>query len=404
MKDEPQNRTRRRSLFLRLWMRAMWVKRPQAALGIGSLLVGAAIASLLLNVYSGVERKMTQDFRAFGPNAMLAPASAGGSMLGSDNLISETILGRLASLRQQGAEVESVSMLYSVMRAGKAGAEFDRRSSNLVVAGTDFAAFARMNPDWQPGADHLSAAHSECIVGNEVALRLHVVAGDTLDLAPVIDVGGQANPAAFRVAAIVDTGSSADDQVFLPLPALQHILGLEGKISGAELRFGGAPDQVNEAIHTLQAALPDVDVVPIRQIVYSEGVVLRTVRQLLLLLTILILVIVALCMMAAMTAIILERRKDIAVMKALGASDGLVMRLFLSESAGMGLAGGVLGFLAGALLAQAVALRLFQIHLGVTWWTFPFVCVSSMLLAAVVTLYPVRIVHRIQPAVVLKGE
>src|SRR5487761_1744299 len=99
MNDFRLGRTRR-SLFLRLWMRAMWVKRPQAMLGTGSLLVGAAIASLLLNLYSGVQRKMTHDFRAFGPNAMLTPVSGGGSLLSSTRLLDESNLDRLAFFRQ----------------------------------------------------------------------------------------------------------------------------------------------------------------------------------------------------------------------------------------------------------------------------------------------------------------
>ena len=382
----------------------MWVKRPQAMLGIGSLLVGAAIASLLLNLYSGVQRKMTRDFRAFGPNAMLTPMSGGGSLLSSTRLLDESNLERLAFFRHQGTEVNAVPVLYSVMRAGKPGTEFELRSSNLVVTGTDLPGFARMNPEWQPGAKSVPAGESECIVGNEVAVRLHLKVGDTMNLAPVSAARNGTTPATFRVAAIVDTGSSEDDQVFLSLPFLQRALGLEGKISAVELRIGGGPQQVEAAIRALRTEVPGVEVVPIRQIVYSEGVVLRTMRRLLLLLSILILVIVALCMMAAMTAVILERRKDIAVMKALGASDSLVIRLFLSEGAGMGLAGGVAGFVAGAVMAQVVALRLFQVHLGVTWWALPLVCVSTMLLAAMVTLFPVRIVHRIQPALVLKGQ
>jgi putative ABC transport system permease protein len=385
-------------------MRAMWVKRPQAALGAGSLLVGAAIASLLLNLYSGVQRKMTQDFRAFGPNAMLVPVEAGGNLLDPSHLFEESALTRLEPLRRQGVEVDAAPVLYSVMRAGKTGMEFDLHGTNLVVTGTDLKKFARINPDWRPAVSLQPVKPSACIVGNEVAIRLHLTVGDTLDLAPVSANAGEKRPAAFRVAAIVDTGSSEDNQVFLPLPVLQHLLGLDGKISGAELRIGGGSKQVSAAIQMIQLELPGLHVAPVRQIVYSEGIVLRTVRRLLLLLTILILVIVALCLMAAMTAIILERRKDIAVMKALGASDSLVIRLFLSEGAGLGLAGGVAGFLTGALIAQVVALELFQARLGVTWWTFPLVIVSSMLLAAGVTLVPVRIVHRIQPAEVLKGE
>ena len=98
----------------------------------------------------------------------------------------------------------------------------------------------------------------------------------------------------------------------------------------------------------LPAFLPGLEVRPIRQIVYSEGKVLGTIRWLLLSLTILILVIIALCVMATMTAIVLERRKDIGVMKALGAADALLMRLFMMEGASLGLVGGALGYGVGA--------------------------------------------------------
>jgi len=132
--------------------------------------------------------------------------------------------------------------------------------------------------------------------------------------------------------------------------------------------------------------------------------VLGTIRWLLLSLTALILVIIAICVMATMTAIVLERRKDIGVMKALGAGDALVMRLFLAESAGLGLLGGLAGFSLGVLLARSLAQRWFGVTLGLSWWTLPLVCGLTTLLAVVATLFPVRVVRGIQPSVVLKGE
>src|SRR5271157_265229 len=65
----------RGSLFFRLWWRSVSVKRPQAVLAVLSLLVGAAVMSMLLNLYGGVRRKMTQEFRAYGSNVVLAPGS-----------------------------------------------------------------------------------------------------------------------------------------------------------------------------------------------------------------------------------------------------------------------------------------------------------------------------------------
>jgi putative ABC transport system permease protein len=209
---------------------------------------------------------------------------------------------------------------------------------------------------------------------------------------------------AYRIATILTTGASEDDQVFLPLAALQSFLGMTGKVTLVELSIPGETRDVESAVRRLAGLLPRLEVRPIRQIVYSEGKVLGTIRWLLLSLTILILVIIALCVMATMTAIVLERRKDIGVMKALGAADTLLMRLFMAEGAGLGLAGGVLGYGVGALLAHVLAERLFGVALSLQAWTLPVVCGLTVALAVFAAQMPVRIVRAIQPTVVLKGE
>ena len=214
----------------------------------------------------------------------------------------------------------------------------------------------------------------------------------------------RADSPAYRIATVLTTGASEDDQVFLPLAALQSFLGLQGKVTLVELSIPGETRDVESAVHRLAGLLPGLEVRPIRQIVYSEGKVLGTIRWLLLSLTILILVIIALCVMATMTAIVLERRKDIGVMKALGAADALLMRLFMTEGASLGLVGGVLGYGVGALLARGLAERLFGVALSLNAWTLPVVCGLTVALAVFAAQVPVRIVRAIQPTVVLKGE
>ena len=82
----------------------------------------------------------------------------------------------------------------------------------------------------------------------------------------------------------------------------------------------------------------------------------------------------------------------------------MVIQLFLSEGAGMGLIAGVVGFVLGVFLAKGLAQRLFGVTLNVLWWTFPVVCLSSAVLAVLASIFPVGVIRGIRPAVVLKGE
>jgi len=462
-------------MFWRLWWRAISVKRSQAALALGSLAVGAAIASMLLNLYGDVRRKMTEDFRSYGANVVIAPASAG-TTGGAEisGMIDESNLQPLTQFFRETPGTSLAPVLYGVVRVSPDPAdprlpEF----ANVVAAGAEFGALRRLNPGWRESGEVVSSdlPPGDCAVGSNLAARLHVGPGDSIQLHRVLsvaalaterhsisaqfamntfaprnenarsalDCGGSTPPlssssasfqggveppqskvpsaqecskqqaaepqvATLRIATVLTTGASEDDQVFLPLAALQSLVGMTGKVTLVEISIPGETRDVESAAHRLSGLLPGLEVRPIRQIVYSEGKVLGTIRWLLLSLTVLILVIIAVCVMATMTAIVLERRKDIGMMKALGAADALLIRLFMTEGASLGLVGGTLGYGVGALLARGLAERLFGVTLSLNAWTLPLVCGLTVALAVLAAQAPVRIVRAIQPTVVLKGE
>ncbi|MGO8789957.1 MAG: ABC transporter permease [Terriglobia bacterium] len=449
------------------------MKRSQAALALGSLVVGAAITSMLLNLYGDVRRKMTEDFRAYGANVVVAPASAGtGGSVENRAMLGETAVAPIAQFAHEMPGTLFTPILYGVVRVSPDPAdprlpEF----ANVVAAGANFGALRRLNPGGREAGEVVSIdlPPGDCAVGANLAARLHVRPGDSIQLHRVVSVAedpvtpcgsaaslcGKAPPfrqvshnnhlllptaragrlslsaravgvglrssaterpslsaqqtaepqvLALRIATVLTTGASEDDQIFLPLGALQSFLGIPGKVTLVEVSIPGETRDVEGAVHQLAALLPGTEVRPIRQIVYSEGKVLGTIRWLLLSLTIMILVIIALCVMATMTAIVLERRKDIGVMKALGAADALLMRLFVTEGAGLGLVGGVFGYALGAVLARVLGERLFGVALGLNAWTLPVVCSLTVALAVIAAQVPVRLVRAIQPTIVLKGE
>ncbi len=410
----------------RLLGRSLSVKRPQAALAIVAVMVGAGVTSMLVNLYGDVRRKMTEEFRAYGANVIVAPApaeAAGALAPSADSqgraaLLDARALEPLRSFQNRHAGLAASPMLYVVARLRRVSpdprlAEFQ----NSVVVGTDFSALRRIYPLWRiEGAQTLEPG--ACAIGANVASRLRLRVGQTVELESLGEARTQgeldrvgarhasplSTPQRFRIATVLTSGGSEDEQVFLPLAEAQRWAGLEGKISLVELSVPGERQEVERVVRELAELLPGLEVRPIRQILYSEARALGTIRWLLVSLTGLILVIIALCVMATMTAIVLERRKDIAVMKALGASDRTLARLFLTEGATLGLLGGVAGFALGGLLARDLAQRLFGVTVNMVWWSLPVICLSSALLAALATFFPVGIVRRVEPAVVLKGE
>jgi len=407
------------SLFLRLWLRALTVKRPQAALGVVAVLVGATLAAALLNLRDGVRREMTEEFRAYGANAVVLPANdtAGGSRATIDE---KSVMAGLADWKDRVSDAVYVPRLHVMMqlrpeRRDERLPEFQ----NVVAVGTDFEGLHALYPGWrlesQTRESVAEAGHSGplpqgagaldtvgCVAGVHVTTALHLAAGDEFSM-ECATPNSSASRLRCHISGILSTGAAEDAQVFVPLMALQRASGLENELSVVELLVAGNPPQVESSLRELGRQLPSVSVRPVRAIVESQGRVLDTIGWLIAALTSLIVVIVAVCVMATMTAIVLERRKDVAVMKALGATDKLVMSLFLCEAAGMGITGGLVGFTLGLLLARELGLRLFGVLIHPAWWTLPLISLGSVLLAVLATLFPVRRARAIQPAVALKG-
>jgi putative ABC transport system permease protein len=105
-----------------------------------------------------------------------------------------------------------------------------------------------------------------------------------------------------------------------------------------------------------------------------------------------------------LTSSVLDRRKDFAVMKALGASPTLSTALFACEAALLGAAGAILGFFLGIAVAFSIGRINFHSVVLPHWSIFPSVLLGGVVLSMVAALVPMGLLARTQPAVILKGE
>src|ERR1700720_794895 len=111
---------------------------------------------------------------------------------------------------------------------------------------------------------------------------------------------------------------------------------------------------------------------------------------------------------------ILERRREIGIMKAIGASDGDVKRLFFAEAGAMGILGGIVGVALGWAIGQVINLGT-NIYLkrqsfppehfwSVPWWLVLFAVLFSFLVSLAAGLYPAGRAARLDPVQALRYE
>jgi putative ABC transport system permease protein len=161
---------------------------------------------------------------------------------------------------------------------------------------------------------------------------------------------------------------------------------------------------ISSISHQIQQQFPGVEVRAIRQVAESEGRILTRVSGLMWIVTIAALFAAALAVGATSATSVLERRSEIGLMKALGASRRAVTSFFVAEQLLLALAGGMLGYALGIVLARALSIGIFGVAPELRWILLPIVLVLAAVVALLGSLLPLGRASRVDPAPVLRGE
>jgi len=200
----------------------------------------------------------------------------------------------------------------------------------------------------------------------------------------------------------VKTGSEEENRIYLPLSTFTQWTQVQPSL--LEIAVPGSRKDVNAAIVRLQSALPEMEVKPVRQLLAAQGAVVGHMRSVMLASTLLITLTVALCVFSTLTSSVLERRRDFAVMKAIGSSHRTIAALFAGEALGIAVAAALVGYIAGCGLAAWISQANFHTVVTPQASVLPLVIVASVALALIAAVLPLAQLQRIEPAGILKGE
>jgi putative ABC transport system permease protein len=361
-------------LFVRLLFKAAWVRKDRALTALISVAVVATIATAALTVYSDLENKISREFRSFGTNVVITSRN-GAFTPGQLKQIH-------AALGDRGT---AVPVAYAIATSPN--------NAKVVVGGTDLRGLRELNSWWSIRA--LDSSGGQALIGARAAEQFAPTGGE-------LTITFGARSAQVRPAVVFLSGSEDDSRIYLDTAAFAALTGVQPNI--ALVRVEGRPAEIQSAITQLRAALPEAEVQPVRQITQTQAAVVGKTRSVVLAASAVVVVLILLCMAATFTSSVLERRKDFAVMKALGASNRTVNLLFAAEAALLALAGAAAGFVAGSGIAYWIGKANFDAAILPQPALVLPVLLGSMALALLASTAPLRMLQQIQPAGILRGE
>ena len=207
----------------------------------------------------------------------------------------------------------------------------------------------------------------------------------------------------FTVAGILETGGEEDDYIYMSLDDMAAITGESDTLDLVELSVSATQENLECYTEEITAS-GHATARLVKRVTKSETAVLGKLQALVFLVTVVVLVLTMVSVSTTMMAVVAERRKEIGLRKALGASDGAIRSEFLGEGLFLGGLGGILGSVLGFVFAQVVSVNVFGSNIQFNFWLVPITVVVSMAVAALSCLLPVRRAVAIDPALVLKGE
>jgi len=385
-----------RRMFWRIVRRLLFAHRGRLFVILLALVAGATITAALLNLQVDAKRRLTSEFRAFGPNVIVSPT---GSMIESgEQTIDEQLFFKFPKRTRASQVVRFTGFLYEVGTAAVFGDNKTavRTIPTVLVGRTTYGSVfgESFSTDEPP---HHRADH-ECQAGQAAAKQLGARTGSSLLLKSDKD------QSLCELTAVQIYGTEEDNQVFTSLTTAQRLgRNLEGRVSLFQLIVPGTPDEIQRYINALQRQVPDLDVRPIRQFTEAQAKIYSRISGLLNFTVALVLILTALCVMAAMANVAMERRNDVGLMKAIGGARRRVVRLFLTEAALLGLIGGIVGAAAGIALSIYLGKAVFGLAARPRMIVYP-VAVALTTIVAILSAYPLRHLAGVRPASVFRGE
>lgn len=431
-------------MFLRLVYQSFYRQRRSKLLAGIAIIFGVAVTTAMIAVATDIGNKMNRELRAYGPNIVvypeedtldveigglnLKPITAGAFLKESDLPKLKSIfwghnITGFAPLLTLNVDVKpaqnQTSDLYAVPveLTGTYFAKSLRYGKEEFVTGVRSThPWWKVQGDW-PQDEVPPDGPVNVLAGTQLAADHRLKPGDVL----------QVNDRELRISGILTTGAAEERALVAPLAVAQQLAGRPGAVRRVLVSALTKPEDAfarrdprtmspkmhdrwycspyaNSIAFQINEALPYAHAEQMRQVAQNEGAILLRINGLMWLVALAAVLAAVLAVSAAMMNTLMARRREIGLMKALGANRSSVAALFLTEGALLAVVAGATGFALGVLLAQRISVSVFGSGVQVDGVLLPVVMVVSFVIVLLGSALALRRAVSLDPKVVLRGD
>ncbi|MEK6954795.1 MAG: ABC transporter permease [Candidatus Micrarchaeota archaeon] len=384
-------------------------RKLRSWLTILGIVIGIASIVLLVSVGQGLDREIKNQLSSIGTSyIILTPGSPfeGGFRFGPPAFKGALFQGDADAIRRLPG-VKSVSAAVVI---GVANIQFkDEKLSSAVVGAEPYAMDDFLTVGFEKGKFLSEGDTSGAVLGNNAAKTLFK---EEITYGKTININGRD----FRVKGILKKGgsfSSFDNFIFIDMGVAREI----GKTVGSKridriFVIANSPEDVKEAELAIQREISRRHKVPLEERDFSTNTaesISKTVGQITDLLSVFLGLIAGISLIVGMVGIanamftsVLERTREIGILKAVGANEKAITRIFLFEAALIGLVGGSVG----AAIGWGISILLGALG-APSYTSVEFVAFCLLLSIVVGTLsgyFPSRDAARLTPVEALRFE
>ena len=432
--------TSNNSMFITMLFSAVFRRKSRALMAVIATLVGAATLFCLAAICLVVPQQMSDEMRAYGANIIVTPIE-GEWKNGIDRAM---VLHTNDMVLAKGA-MRSATYRYENVRINAAP---------YVLAGIDVRSVKSLNKHWNVDGSWPSSGN--VMVGRDVALAMGLKIGSRIAIAyrSSDNTAGSHKPAeksenkaanksadkpaqnsvansseesaqnssqqklvegrvstdimdthgtTFRVCGILDTGGAEDSMLYALNADVNSLTGVK---RGADvIAYSSSAPSVDAVVRSINDMTSmRVRAQQVTKVTAADTGIITMLRSLFCIVSLVVLVLMMVGVSTTISSIVQQRRNEIGLRKALGASARSIGVEFTAEAGLYGFVGGIAGTAVGYVFARLLAAMVFSRDLGVNWWLVVFSIVFSVAASCVAALPPVLRASKIDPAIVLREE
>ena len=420
--------TSNNSMFITMLFSAVFRRKSRALMAVIATLVGAATLFCLAAICIVVPQQMSDEMRAYGANIIVTPIE-GEWKNGIDRAM---VLHTNDMVIAKGA-MRSATYRYENVRINAAP---------YVLAGIDVRSVKSLNKHWNVDGSWPSGGN--VMVGRDVASAMGLKIGSRIAIAyrSSDNTDGSHKPAeksasksasksanqsaqnssqqklvegrvstdimdthgtTFRVCGILDTGGAEDSMLYALNADVNTLTGVK---RGADvIAYSSSAPSVDAVVRSINDMTSmRVRAQQVTKVTAADTGIVTMLRSLFWIVSLVVLVLMMVGVSTTISSIVQQRRNEIGLRKALGASAKSIGVEFTAEAGLYGFVGGVAGTAVGYVFARLLAAMVFARDLGVNWWLVAFSVAFSIIASCVAALPPVLRASKIDPAIVLREE